>query len=144
MEKLIDQPSKEPRIKVMIAMGMSEKGCFHPMIKTDGNKQRNDTNNPFSIDGNLIVVVEMKKPATTHIVNAERLASQVSFCTTMGITSRIPAIQPNSRPIRIRFIVIKSLGLLLKQDQTQSNMLSYPMQILRSFSSRCIISTMDC
>ena len=45
----IRKPSNEPRIKVIILIGINEKGSFHPMIKAEGNNTKNDTIIPLRI-----------------------------------------------------------------------------------------------
>ena len=59
---------------------------------------------PFNTAGNCKVEVDIIRPATTHRQNAEILASHVSFCSIMGITSIIPAIHPNNIPSIMLFI----------------------------------------
>jgi hypothetical protein len=103
------RPSRDPRIAVIIAIGTRIKGCFQPMMKAEGNRNKKETSRPFITGGSFNSEVERKKPATTHLKNAERSASKVNFCSTMGTTSIIPAIAPNRIPTAVFFFMIITL-----------------------------------
>lgn len=70
-----------------------------------GNSIKNEISNPFIAPDNRNDEVAVINPAITHKQNAEILASQVSFCIIIGITSIIPAIQPKMIPIKILFML---------------------------------------
>ena len=68
---------------------------------------------PFKILFIFSALVEIINPDTTHIEKADKFASQVSFCKTMGITSKIPAAAPKINPMIILFIIPPSMVLIL-------------------------------
>lgn len=68
---------------------------------------------PFKIPFIFSPLVEIINPDTIHIEKADKLASQVSFCKTMGIKSNIPAAAPKTNPIMILFIIPPSMGSIL-------------------------------
>jgi len=67
---------------------------------------RKAINIPLAAAGILKFVIEIKKPTTTYMERAERLASQVSFCQIMGMTSITPAIPPKNKPIISFFLIV--------------------------------------
>ncbi len=102
----IRKPNAEPRIKVIIKIGISESGSFQPIRMAAGNKIRNEMNIPFTTPLILIFVVAIKNPDTIQRENAEKFASHVNFWRTIGITSIIPAMIPSKIPSWVFFILI--------------------------------------
>ena len=64
---------------VIRLIGKSEIGSCQPIINELGIKQRKAINIPLRIALRLSCDVPMKKPVTTHIVNADRFAFQGNF-----------------------------------------------------------------
>jgi hypothetical protein len=95
----------------MIVMGIRLVGCFHPIKIAYGNNNKNEIMIPFKIPFILIPLVEIINPDTIHIENADKLASQVSFCKNMGITSNTPAAAPKTNPTMIFFVIFPSTVL---------------------------------
>ncbi|MDH6343562.1 hypothetical protein M2134_002451 [Parabacteroides sp. PM6-13] len=100
----IANPSNPPKRMVIIVIGINEIGSCQPIRMALGINAKKAISIPFAIGLICKSIVAIKNPTTTHIVNAERLASQVRFCTIIGITSKIPAAIPNSIPILILFV----------------------------------------
>ena len=96
-------PSNAPRISVITHIGTNDNGSFHPMMNTFGNKQINGMTIPFNTGCSLKLDVANKKPETIQRKKADRLASQVSRCNIMGITSSTPATAPRSKPMTMLF-----------------------------------------
>ncbi len=68
----------DPRIRVMMVIGIKEEASFRPMMNTLGRRHRKEIKMPFGIGFIFRFVVPRKKPTTTHIEKADRLASQVN------------------------------------------------------------------
>ncbi len=75
----MNKPSNEPKIKVIIVIGINEIGSFQPIKTAEGNKTMNDIRIPFKIGFIFKSTVAIRKPTTIHNINAEILSSQVSF-----------------------------------------------------------------
>ena len=88
-----------------MAIGIKVNGSLQPINIAEGNKTKNANSIPFIIGLIFKSIVDMKKPTTIHMVNADKFASHVRFCRIIGITSIIPAIIPDRIPI---FIFSKS------------------------------------
>jgi len=79
-------------------MGIRFRGLFQAIKKAAGMRARKEITIPFKAGGNLSSDVAIKNPLITHNEKADKLASQVSFCASMGITSIRPAMLPKSIP----------------------------------------------
>lgn len=73
----IRYPKTEPSIRVMMVMGMREKGSFQPMIIADGNKTRKEMIIPLTGLFNERFILAIKKPEMTHSEKADKSASKV-------------------------------------------------------------------
>src|SRR5512137_2968120 len=93
-------------MSVITRTGSSETGSFQPIIKTLGNKHKHERTIPLSAGGSFRVDVASIKPTTTHNENAERLASQVSPCQSIGSTSMMPATIPINSPVTILLPIV--------------------------------------
>ncbi len=78
------------------------------MMKTFGNKQRNEITIPFNGQGSLRFDVANINPETIQRKSAERLASQVMSCNNIGIISKTPATNPSNKQIAIFFSLLPS------------------------------------
>ncbi len=86
-------------------MGTNEIGSLQPMINMLGSRQRNAITSPFHIGCSFKLEVANINPATTQRKNADRLASQVKPCITIGITSSTPIKILRSKPITMLFYI---------------------------------------
>ena len=75
----IRKPNIDPRIKVIIEIGINVSGSFQPIIIAAGNKTKNGMIMPFAIPFILRVVIAIKKPEITHSEKADKFASHVNF-----------------------------------------------------------------
>ena len=75
----IRKPNADPRIKVIIKMGISENGSSHPISIAEGNKTRNGMSIPFATPLILMFVVAIKNPDIIQSENADKFASHVNF-----------------------------------------------------------------
>jgi len=78
----------------MIEIGIRLTGSALPIIIAKGIKAKNEIVIPFNTAGSFRVEVAIKRPLTTQNAKADRSASQLRFCKSMGMTSMIPAIIP--------------------------------------------------
>lgn len=83
------------------------------MMKTLGNKHKKAITIPFRIEGSCKFEVASTKPETTQRKNAERLASQVYPCKTIGTRSINPVPTPRSTPTRMFFFILDSFAAIL-------------------------------
>ena len=72
-------PDNEPNIAVIMIIGISDIGSFHPIINKLGISTKNDITNPFKIPFNPKEIMLKKYPIINHIENADKFASQVNF-----------------------------------------------------------------
>lgn len=105
----IRKPNAEPRTKVIIPIGISENGSCQPIIMAEGNNTKNEIIIPLKTPLIFRLLVAIKKPEITQKKKADRFASHVNFCKSIGITSIIPAIIPSKIPSWVFFIVITPL-----------------------------------
>jgi hypothetical protein len=68
-------PRRPPKTKVMIPIGSRLTGSFQKINVAEGKRTRKAINIPLTAAGIFRFVTEIKKPTTTHIEKAERLAS---------------------------------------------------------------------
>ncbi|OGS22141.1 MAG: hypothetical protein A2252_04660 [Elusimicrobia bacterium RIFOXYA2_FULL_39_19] len=84
---------------VIIKIGIMFLISCQPTSTNTGRTIIKETTSPFRAPFIFRFTAEIIKPAPAHIQNAEILASQVSFCSIIGITSTIPAKQPSKKPV---------------------------------------------
>jgi len=70
------------------------------MSMAAGSNTRDEMRIPFTPPFNLMLEVDIRNPETIQSENAERFASQVNPCKTIGATSIKPAITPSKIPRR--------------------------------------------
>jgi len=75
----IRKPNPDPRIKVIMKIGISENGSFQPIMIAEGNKTKKGIIMPFATLLILRFVVAIKKPEITQSEKADKFASQVNF-----------------------------------------------------------------
>jgi len=109
-------PSNAPRISVITPIGTNDNGSFHPMMNTLGSRQINGMTIPFTTGCSFKLDVASIKPETIQRKKADRLASQVRPCKTIGITSSIPATIPSINPVTMFFFI---LSVLFCNDSTR-------------------------
>lgn len=102
----IRKPKTEPRIKVIIVIGISENGSCQPIIMAEGNNTRNEIIKPFATPFILKLVVAIRKPEIIQKEKADKFASHDNFCNSIGITSIIPAVIPSKIPSLVFFMVV--------------------------------------
>jgi len=102
----IRKPNAEPRIKVIIVIGISENGSCQPIMMAEGNNTRNGIMMPLATLFIFRLLVAIKKPEIIQREKADRFASHVNFCRTIGITSITPAIIPSKIPSWVFFMFI--------------------------------------
>jgi len=85
-------------------IGIKLVGWCQPIITAEGISSSEEINIPFNTPLIFRFDVDIIKPAITHIENADKFASQVSFKKIIGITSIIPAIMPKIIPALILLI----------------------------------------
>jgi len=74
------------------------------MSIAEGMSTKTDISNPFNHPFKVKFEVEIRKPETTHNMNADMLASQERRWIIIGITSIIPATAPNNAPASALFL----------------------------------------
>lgn len=85
-------------------IGISDIGSFQPIIMADGSNIRKVITIPFRTPLIFRFVFAIKNPETTQREKADKLASQVNFCSIIGITSITPVIIPSNIPNFTRFM----------------------------------------
>ena len=113
------KPKAEPKSIVIMLMGISEIGSFHPIRMAEGSKTRNEMTTPFMTPFILKFVCAIKKPDTTQREKADRFASHDNFWKIIGITSMTPA----SMPQRIPSFVFDIVSIIFPLFSTQSSIL---------------------
>ena len=100
----ITNPLMLPNIVVIIDIGISDVGSFHPINVALGDRTMNAIMIPLAAPGNFKLLVDISTQTATHIENADIFASQVNFIIIIGTTSIIPARIPTIIPTAILFI----------------------------------------
>ena len=74
-------------------------GSWYPTTKAKGKKSKKAINNPLNTPLIFKVDADMRNPTIIQWEKAEKLALQGNFWNIIGITSTIPAITPQKRPL---------------------------------------------